>query len=108
MIAFMLLATGVFGQDGPAEDSTQTAEPDTGYVHSPKKAIIYSAVLPGLGQLYNDRPGYRKWWKVPIIYGALGASTYAILENRKTYVDFRDAYILRVDGDSGTDIVFEL
>ena len=35
---------------------------------APSKAAFYSAVLPGLGQVYN-----KKYWKVPIVYGALGA-----------------------------------
>ena len=35
----------------------------------PAKAAFYSAVLPGLGQVYNKR-----YWKVPIVYGAIGLS----------------------------------
>ena len=38
---------------------------------SPKKAAIYSTVLPGAGQFYN-----KKYWKIPIIYGLGGFLTY--------------------------------
>ena len=38
---------------------------------APSKAAFYSAVLPGLGQVYN-----KKYWKVPIVYGAMGLSLY--------------------------------
>ena len=37
----------------------------------PAKAAFYSAVLPGLGQVYNKR-----YWKLPLIYGGIGASIY--------------------------------
>ena len=38
---------------------------------APSKAAFYSAILPGLGQIYN-----RRYWKLPIVYGALGAGIY--------------------------------
>ena len=46
----------------------------------PKKALIYSLVLPGLGQAYN-----RRWWKLPLVYGALGGVIYSIDFNTKQY-----------------------
>jgi hypothetical protein len=56
--------------------------------HSPIKAQLYSAVIPGLGQIYN-----RKYWKVPIIYGIGGAFIFSYFYNRDYYEDLKDAYI---------------
>ncbi len=56
--------------------------------HSPSKAAYYSAMLPGLGQIYN-----RKFWKLPIVYGALGISTYFIIDNTQKHNAFKKAYI---------------
>ncbi|MPM52641.1 hypothetical protein SDC9_99401 [bioreactor metagenome] len=68
-------------------------------VHSPKKATIMSACLPGLGQAYN-----RKYWKIPVIYSGLGGTGYSILWNNNKYQTFRKAYIARTDTlDSTTD-----
>lgn len=55
--------------------------------HSPRKAAIRSAILPGLGQIYN-----KKYWKLPIVYGALGVSGGIFFYNLKNYKDTRFAY----------------
>ncbi len=56
-------------------------------VHSPRKATIYSAVLPGLGQAYN-----KKYWKIPLIYAGFGAIGYFINWNNENYQLFRKGY----------------
>lgn len=53
----------------------------------PNKAVIYSAIFPGLGQLYN-----RKYWKLPIVYGGVLGLTYAITWNGGTYGDYKQAF----------------
>ncbi|MES2616961.1 MAG: DUF5683 domain-containing protein [Bacteroidota bacterium] len=65
--------------------------------HSPHKATIYSAILPGLGQAYN-----RKYWKIPIIYAGLGISGYLIGVNRKEMIDRQNVLKLLLDNDSTT------
>lgn len=69
---------------------------DTLKVHSPKKAIILSAVLPGAGQVYNHlaMPKGKKnaFWKVPLIYGGLGVSGYFLLTNQKTQLSLKEEY----------------
>jgi len=62
--------------------------------HSPRKAIIYSAICPGLCQVYN-----KKYWKVPIIYGAGGAFAYFIGFNHLQYTKFRDGIETGVAGE---------
>ncbi len=60
---------------------------------TPAKAAFYSAVLPGLGQIYVG-----KAWKVPIVYGALGASIYYYVTNDKELNKYRTAYKRRNNG----------
>ena len=59
----------------------------------PAKAAFYSAVLPGLGQAYN-----KKYWKIPIVYAAIGTGLYFYLDNNKLYKQYRNAYKRRLAG----------
>lgn len=61
---------------------------------TPAKAAFYSAILPGLGQAYN-----KKYWKIPIVYGAMGTSLYLYIDNKKRYNEYRDAYKSRLAGN---------
>src|SRR5215203_4014156 len=53
---------------------------------SPKKATFRSAVLPGWGQAYN-----KKYWKIPLVYGALGITASVFFYNLTTYRELRVA-----------------
>jgi hypothetical protein len=61
---------------------------DEDMLNRPKKAAFLSAVLPGLGQAYNNR-----YWKIPIIYGTFGTIGYYIGWNNNKYQQYRNAYL---------------
>ncbi len=60
---------------------------------SPSKAAFYSAIFPGMGQIYN-----KKYWKAPIVWGALAIPVYYYQINNSDYKRFRNAYKLRKNG----------
>ncbi|MDD7913253.1 DUF5683 domain-containing protein [Polaribacter ponticola] len=60
---------------------------------SPSKAAFYSAIFPGMGQIYN-----KKYWKAPIVWGALALPTYYYQLNNRDYKRYRTAYKLRKNG----------
>ena len=64
---------------------------------SSKKAVLYSAFFPGLGQIYN-----RKYWKLPLVYGGFIGCAYAISWNGNQYSGYKRAYIDFIDGDPAT------
>ena len=65
----------------------------------PHKASIYSAVLPGAGQVYN-----RKYWKVPIVYAALGIPAYAFFYNKQWYNKCQYALVVQSNGSSADSL----
>lgn len=60
---------------------------------SPSKAAFYSAIFPGGGQIYN-----KKYWKAPIVWGAMGTSIFLYLDNNKEYDRYRTAFKMREAG----------
>jgi len=59
----------------------------------PSKAAFYAATLPGLGQAYN-----KDYWKLPIVYGALGTGVFFAIDNDKEFKRFRNAFKDRLAG----------
>jgi len=68
---------------------------------TPAKAAFYSAVIPGLGQAYNKR-----YWKIPLVYGAIGTSLYFYLDSNKKYHQFRDEYKRRLEGYTSEEYAY--
>lgn len=65
-----------------------------------EKQRSFSACLPGLGQVYN-----KKYWKVPLVYAALGTCVGFFIYNRNEYIDARDAYRNKLDNNPDNDIL---
>jgi len=66
--------------------------------HSPRLAAMYSAIVPGMGQFYNE-----KYWKIPIVY-ALGAlAAYQIKSNHQNYLLFRNVSFTIEDSNPDND-----
>jgi hypothetical protein len=77
------------GAQGPITEIEMQA-PD----HSPARATLLSATIPGLGQAYN-----KKYWKIPIVWGGLGAFGYFISWNNERYQYYRKNLIYEIEGD---------
>ena len=103
-VLLILISGNLFGQ-GLEVDTTKIKEVpvEAEEVHSPKKATIYSAVLPGLGQAYN-----KKYWKIPIIYAGFGTIGYFIGWNNGFYSTYKLAYSDLTDDDPTTDSYLDL
>ncbi|WP_136480089.1 DUF5683 domain-containing protein [Cognatitamlana onchidii] len=69
---------------------------------SPARAAFYSALLPGLGQAYN-----KKYWKIPIVWGAIGTGIYFYIQNDKEYNRYREAYKSRLAGFTNDEFYFD-
>ncbi len=68
--------------------------------NSPAKAAFYSAILPGLGQAYNG-----SYWKIPLVYAAMGTSLYFYIDSSNKYNTYRDAYKRRLAGYTDDEFI---
>ncbi len=101
LLTVILLTSSAFSQnkvDTLHTDTIKTLHADTvkpkAKVHSPVRASVMSAIIPGSGQIYN-----KKYWKTPLILGGLGTMGYFIQTNHALYLEHKKAYIARVLGE---------
>ena len=66
-------------------------------VHSTSKACIFSAIIPGLGQAYN-----KKYWKIPVLYAGFTGLGYLAVLNHASYAKYKNALMIRNDGNANT------
>lgn len=99
----VVLLLPILNLHAQTSDSSSVKKIDPSLYHfhtkkpNPKRAGLYSALLPGLGQTYN-----RQYWKLPIVAAAAGTLTYFISTNRREYLKFQKDYIYRIDNNPST------
>jgi Family of unknown function (DUF5683) len=67
-----------------------------------KRAGLYSALIPGLGQYYN-----RQYWKLPIVYAVLGTTIYFAVARNNEYERYRKAYVSRIANEQTSQDEFQ-
>ncbi len=75
---------------------------DSAKKYNPNIAVRRSLYVPGWGQATN-----KKYWKIPLVYGALGTTAYIFTQNIIQYKDSKNAYILATDGDPTNDYLIK-
>ncbi len=80
------------------KEKTKIFSIDTSKPYNPRVAILRSAILPGWGQFTN-----KKYWKMPIVYGALGTTAYIFVRNIKQFREANSSYKNAIDGDTSND-----
>jgi hypothetical protein len=105
--ALFFLNFSTWAQEDVVYDADKESDTLVKEKHPSKKAMLYSALLPGAGQVYNHihlpKSSRRKWnvyWKVPLIYGALGGSLFMLGSQQRLVVDLRKEYRHREAGNA--------
>ena len=103
VICFFYSGIGYAQQDEPyiaKEDTTSAVEKGPGTIEilftgKPGKALGYSLLLPGAGQIYN-----RKYWKAPLVWGGVGLFVYYIDQYTRREREFTEEIDRRVMGET--------
>jgi hypothetical protein len=98
---FLWLSLSVLAQDSLKrvplkKDTLELKSYATRY--DPRKAILFAAVFPGLGQIYN-----KKYWKVPLVYGGFMATGYAINFYNTGYKKYTGQLFDNLDAEPGNE-----
>ena len=91
----------LFAQQDSTRKKKNTAvfsKPDLAKGYNPRIATYRSALLPGWGQATN-----KKYWKIPVVYAALGTTAVIFFRNVKQYKEAKNAYANSIDGDPTND-----
>jgi hypothetical protein len=72
-------------QEKPVESNTSLDTSKFVMKKSAWGAVLRSAVLPGFGQFYN-----RSYWKIPVVWGAIGYLGYQWKTNNDSYKQNKD------------------
>ncbi len=95
---FTAVASAQMADSTTNKNTVDTVAKKKPFQFEPRKATIRSAILPGWGQIYN-----KKYWKLPLVWGALGITTGTYLYNVKYYRLLKKAYSYRSDDDTTND-----
>lgn len=96
---FWVLSSKVVAQTSTPPIQSDSTQKDAKVIKntSARKASLYSAILPGLGQGYN-----KKYWKIPVIYAGLGGFAYLFYTNQQEYTYYRKNLLAETDTDPNT------
>ena len=104
IVSIIFFSSSLFAQSKTDSTKSIATKADTSHLSintfkpNPKRAAIYSAICPGLGQIYN-----RKYWKLPLVYAGLGATIYFIDINYSGYANTRKGIARLQDNDITND-----
>lgn len=98
------MSLSCYSQENSSKDNQDKKGVSIDSLHSPKKATLLSVLLPGSGQIYNNkyRPqgkNSKLWWKLPIIYGGIGASVYSAIQYQNFYKEIFNERKARLNPD---------
>jgi hypothetical protein len=94
VIVLCPFADSIAKKNVPAIAKTDSSKKKAVQKFNPRTATLRSAIIPGWGQIYN-----KKYWKLPLVWGALGTTAGIYFYNVKNYRSLKQAYVYLTDND---------